>query len=292
MPNETSKRLETYELTIRDMTHEDVDKLHELSITVHWPHRPHDWQMLLSLGKGVVGCDPIGRIVASGMWFPIAEKFATIGMVITSPRLQMLGGGRWIMKHVMAQCAEHNIILNATKAGHRLYQSLGFHDVAKVSQHQGIATSISPSLFPVEGNIRLLESPHIADIIALDGQAFGTVREQVMQTLLANSTGSVLMRNDKVAGFALCRKFGRGHVIGPVVAATPQDAIALVTPHVNDHAGQFLRLDTCHQDAFFKDFLSICGLPEFDQVTTMKNSAFDMTKTDLQSFALASQALG
>ena len=293
MPSETetSKRLETYELTIREMTLEDIDKLHELSITVLWPHRPEDWRMLLQVGKGFVGCDPIGRIVASGMWFPIGDHFATIGMVITSPRLQALGGGRWIMRHVMAQCENRDIVLSSTKAGYRLYQSLSFQPVATVFQYQGIATSIDQSRLCVNEGIRQLEANDTESILQLDESAFGTDRSNIIKTILEKSQGSVLVRDNKVIGFALCRKFGRGHVIGPVVAQNSADAISLIAPHVNQHTGNFLRIDTTIQDKAFLDFLNESGMHEFDTVTSMTSKPLTPVNTSFHSFALVSQAL-
>jgi len=291
VPSETSKRLETYELTIREMTLDDVDKLHELSITVLWPHRPEDWRMLLKLGTGFVGCDPIGRIVASGMWFPIGDHFATIGMVITSPRLQALGGGRWIMKHVMAQCENRNIILSSTKAGYRLYQSLSFQPVNTVFQYQGIAKPLDKSHFEAHSGVRQLEINDKESILQLDKNAFGADRSNFIKAILEKSKGSVLIRDDKIIGFALCRKFGRGHVIGPVVAQNKEDAMALIAPHVNQHIGRFLRIDTTEQDIAFTNFLKSSGMQEFDTVTSMISKPFKKTDTGFYSYALISQAL-
>ncbi|WP_245546225.1 GNAT family N-acetyltransferase [Marinomonas posidonica] len=247
--------------------------------------------MLLTLGKGFVGCDPIGRIVASGMWFPIGSDFTTIGMVITSPRLQALGGGRWMMKHVMAQCEDRDIVLSSTKAGYRLYTSLSFQPVSTIFQYQGIATSIDPSHLVVNESVRQLEPKDTESILQLDKSTFGTDRSNIIKTVLEKSQGSVLVRNNKILGFALCRKFGRGHVIGPVVAQNSADAIALIAPHVNQHAGQFLRIDTAEQDKLFTDFLNTSGMQEFDTVTAMTNKPLKKAESEFHSFALVSQAL-
>ncbi|WP_348627650.1 hypothetical protein [Rhizobium sp. L9] len=61
---------------------------------------------------------------------------------------------------------------------------------------------------------------------------------------MAHSKGVVLVRSGRVEAFALCRRFGRSHVVGPVVAVSDADAIAVVHPHALEHAGSFLRLDT------------------------------------------------
>jgi hypothetical protein len=98
--------------------------------------------------------------------------------------------------------------------------------------------------------------------------------------------------------FSLCRRFGRGHVIGPVVATNDEDAIAVVHPHAARHAASFLRLDTREKDGRFSDFLSRCGLPVYDTVTTMslgrrwpKVREGDAPRQP-RTYALASQTLG
>ncbi len=57
--------------------------------------------------------DEIERIVGSGMWSPLGESHAAIGMVITAPRLQEHGTGRWLMGLLMEQTGERGLVLNA-----------------------------------------------------------------------------------------------------------------------------------------------------------------------------------
>ncbi|WCN09649.1 GNAT family N-acetyltransferase [Marinomonas mediterranea] len=289
---DTSKRLQTYELTIRELNEEDIDKLHELSVAVRWPHRPNDWKLLLSLGgKGFVGCDPIGRIVASAMWFPYGDDFVTIGMLITSPKLQTLGAGRWLMKHVMRECSGRHVLLNSTKAAYRLYESLSFRPIHKIYQHQGIATPSVGVPAPADTQIRDMEADDLESILALDFKAFGLNRSNVINTILEHATGTVLVRSGSIEGFSFCRKFGRGQVVGPIVSTNNDDAIALTAPHVSRHSGTFLRVDTSQQTGTFKDYLIRSGLAEYDTVTTMTNDQFEPHQGDVTCYALASQAL-
>jgi len=290
--NATSKRLHTYELTLRELQESDIDKLHQLSVGVRWPHRPADWQMLLRLGKGFAGCDKIGRIVGSAMWFPMGEDFATTGMVITSPRLQAQGGGRWLMNHVMEQCHDRRLQVNVPQAAYRLYHALGFKPVATVVQYQGEAIDPGEVAVPTGAKLRPLEAADLAEISRLDEIAFGADRSAILAELLAHSDGMALERDGRIAGFSLCRKFGRGHVIGPLVATDSDDAIALAAPHAAKHAGHFLRLDTARPEEAFAAFIKRCGLSEFDRVTTMSLPARPQVDTEMHTFALASHTLG
>jgi GNAT superfamily N-acetyltransferase len=113
-----SVRLKSFELVARDIREVDVKLLHALSIAVGWPHRPKDWDFLRRAGQGIVAVDGIGRVFGSAMWFPHGRKFATIGLVLTSPRTQAQGTGRWLMEQVFERCGNRNLVLNSTDAAY------------------------------------------------------------------------------------------------------------------------------------------------------------------------------
>ncbi|MBT1513257.1 hypothetical protein KIP88_22445 [Bradyrhizobium sp. SRL28] len=134
-------------------------------------------------------------------------------------------------------------------------------------------------------------------VIASDALAFGVSRQAVIGALFAHSSGYGLFREDKLCAFALCRRFGRGHVVGPVVAANDEDAIAVVRPHVLEHDGLFLRLDTHREHGDFVTFLMENGLPVFDTMLTMSfgKRLADFVPDEANppvTYALASHTLG
>jgi GNAT superfamily N-acetyltransferase len=135
-------RIDTYEAQVVPITLQDRARLHELTVSVFWPHRPADLDMLIALGRGYIALDEIGRPLGSAMHFPMGGDFATLGMMVTQPRLQAMGGGRWLLRRIMDDCAGRDLRLNATRAGYRLYRSAGFQTVGTVYQHQGIVGSV------------------------------------------------------------------------------------------------------------------------------------------------------
>ncbi|GGH62031.1 N-acetyltransferase [Frigidibacter albus] len=281
-------QLESYQVFAAPMTVEDLPKLHELSIGVGWPHRPEDWELAISLGEGIVARDEIGRVVGSAMWFPLGTDFAAIGMVITSPRLQELGAGNWLMGHILDRVGARGKVLNATRAAYRLYISLGFMPLSPVHQHNGIVGEVPAS----PRHARPLRPEDAAAIHSLDTAAMGAARPALIDRLLQLSTGTVLERDGRVTGFALCRKFGRGHVVGPVVAETEEDAIALVAPHAEALSGQFLRMDTRQPEGPLRDFLIAAGIRHHDTVTRMGLGPVPQVQGPAQTMALVNQAFG
>lgn len=288
--------LDAYEMTLADIATVKLEALHTLSIAVRWPHRAEDWQMLREVGHGVAMLDSIGRLLGTAMWFPYGGAFMTIGMVLTSPRLQMMGAGRWLMKHVMAQAGHRAIGLNATRAASRLYTSLSFTPDATVYQCNGVAVAPGDAPLPPGASLRRAEPRDMTAMVALDTAAFGAGRAELLAHLMGSSRGTVLLRDGRPTAFALCRPFGRGHVVGPIVAADDEEAIAVASPHVTDHAGHFLRIDTRQEEGAFPGFLTRCGMPVYDTVTTMSVGRRWVPREhrpgDAITYGLASQALG
>lgn len=291
LARKTAKRRLGYEIDIRPMNEADLGQMHQLSIGVGWPHRPEDWRLVMSVGQGFVACDPIGRAVGSAMWWPFGEDFATVGMVITSPRLQAQGAGRQLMETIFAQSGERDLRLSATKAGYRLYRSLGFEPIGRIFQHQGRSVAL-PFAAPAMAGLRPV-TPADADALArLDASAYGADRSHVIAALLANSVGTAVERDGQIVGFALCRPFGRGHVVGPIVAEDDDMAVALVAPHVETHRGGFLRVDTAQEQGRFGAFLESSGMTIFDSVTPMIRGSNHGARGKARTFGLVNQALG
>jgi GNAT superfamily N-acetyltransferase len=297
-PVPSSLTIDAFEARAVDIDTVELDQLHALSIGVGWPHRAEDRQSLRDVGHGIVAHDEIGRVLGSAMWFPHGRDFSTVGMVITSPRLQALGTAQWLMKRVFSECKGRNLRLNATRAAHKLYLSLGFRAESTVFQRQAEArrSDAMPNR-PDGAELRRLDDADLAAVAELDAQAFGTLRVGLLTALLHQSVGFGLYRRGRPEAFALCRPFGRGHVVGPVVASNDKDAIMVVSPHVTAHEGQFLRLDTHLTDGEFCSFLARSGLALFDTVTTMSlggtfHNPNECTGAMPRTYALASQALG
>jgi len=265
----SSLRLDSFEVRLTDIAEVPLNDLQALSMGVGWPHRPNDWRALLELGEGVVALDEIGRVVGSSMWFPMGEGFATIGMVITSPRLQALGAGRTMMDVGLAALKGRELGLNATRQAKQLYRSIGFIPERISMQYQGQVRA--PVLEPLARGetLRALSWADMDALAALDADAFGVDRCPVLHLLMAQGEGLALEREGRIVAYAFLRCFGRGSVIGPVVAETDADAIAVTGPHLVNLAGTFGRVDTRRESGAFPAFLMDAGLGIYDTVTTM-----------------------
>jgi hypothetical protein len=90
-----------------------------------------------------------------------------------------------------------------------------------------------------------------------------------MDALVERSSGLTLRRGGRLEALALIRPFGRGSVIGPVIAASEADAIRVVAPLMAAQHGRFVRIDVGAAGGRLTEVLDQCGLPVCDTVTRM-----------------------
>ncbi|GHG96036.1 N-acetyltransferase [Pseudodonghicola xiamenensis] len=284
--------LDNYRATAHKITTADRHLLHELTISVFWPHRDRDLDLFISLGQGYVAVDEIGRAMGSAMYFPMGDDFAMFGMMVTAPRLQMQGAGRWLLNRIMSDCAGRDLRLSATRAAYWLYEGAGFVPVNTIWQHQGKARRIhSPE--PVAGvDVRPMTGADIPAILALDLLALGADRSDTLKVLIGLSEGLVAVRGDQVLGYALKRPFGRGKVIGPVIVDDERVAMQLIAPFIQADVGNFLRVDTPVQSDHFAAFLAAAGLGAYDTVTEMRIGPQRRATEGPRVFGMASHSLG
>jgi GNAT superfamily N-acetyltransferase len=265
--------VDAFEMRTADIADVELSQLQALSISVGWPHRAPDWQHARDVGHGFVALDEIGRISASTMWFPHGYQFATFGMLITAPRLQANGAARWLMERVLADCSGRHIRLNSTREARRLYVSFGFRPQRTIFQCQGEAVAPPETAAIADGlTLRRLDRADIEAVIALDTPAFGAERRVHLIRLLESSICYGLYDGDRLLAYSMRRRFGRGHVIGPVVASCDADAIAVTRPHIVAHVGSFLRIDLRFEAGDFANFVQQSGMSVYDTVKTMVTS--------------------
>lgn len=268
-----------------------------LSRQAQWPHRLEDWSLTLSLSRGLVAVDAeTSQVVGTVLMTPYGEDAATINMVIVDEGWRGLGLGRRLMDEAMGLAGNRPLRLVATTDGLPLYEKLGFRAVGTVLQHQGEASPMS--LVAVE-DVAPARTGDLDAITALDRQAFGADRNLLLERFAGLGAFTLLRRNGDPVGYAALRDFGRGQVIGPVVAPDADGAMALIGPIIAANSGKFLRVDTT-TDANLGPWLADCGLHHVGGGIAMRRpaptvSAAASTTTaaaPVSTFALASQALG
>ncbi|MBN3791633.1 GNAT family N-acetyltransferase [Burkholderia sp. Ac-20353] len=277
-------------LTYRPFAEDDLAAAHRLSTAFNWPHRIEDWRFAMHLGNGFVAEDDSG-VVGTALGWRFGESHASLGMVIVSPERQGQGIGRELLARIVEDLGARTTFLHATPAGEPLYTKFGFKPIGTIDQHQGAAFQPPLISLPPGERLRPIGANDGPRLAALASRASGYARSLVIDALLDVANGIALDRDGELLGFALFRRFGRGHVIGPVVAPDVLRAQALISHWLALHEGMFVRLDV-PGDSGLSDWLLGLGLPRVDTVVAMVRGNAPERDPAVRPFAIVNQALG
>ena len=113
----------------------------------------------------------------------------------------------------------------------------------------------------------------------------------LIDELFRDADATVMLDDDGQArGFAMLRRFGRGHAIGPVVAPEAEGAQALIAHLAGLNAGRFTRIDIDF-DSGLTEWVESLGLLRVDAATTMVRGAPLAPNADARLYAIVTQAL-
>lgn len=268
-------------LLFEDMRAEHLAGAMRLSKQANWPHRIEDWALVHHISKGVVALVD-GQVVATALATPYASA-AMANLIIVDKALRGRGLGRKIMQRAMALLDPPCWHLVATQDGLPLYENLGFQAVGTIEQYQGILAQIPPKGAALWGTRQ-----DMSVIKSLDSAATGMDRSAFFEALPQDARLAILPDH---SGFGIARRFGRGHLIGPICAPDLDGAQSLVSLLASEHGGQFVRLDT-DAGTGLGPWLATLGAAKVDEGITMQKGAAMPATGPQQVFALAAQALG
>jgi GNAT superfamily N-acetyltransferase len=274
-------------LTFHPFDRGHIPGAHALSQAESWPHRPQDWALFLSLSEGAAAVDG-ERVVATALATPFGPV-ACANMIIVDAGRRGLGLGRRVMEAAMARVDAQEWRLIATEAGLPLYRKMGFEEYGRIVQHQGV---VAADAAQAGASPEPAGPQDLAALLALDRAATGMERRPLYAALL--EAGAVHVLRDAAgairAGAAL-RPFGRGEVLGPVLARDAAEAREIMAPLIASRAGRFVRVDTPERLGL-GTWLVELGLARVGGGVQMRKGAAVPAPGPHEAFALAAQALG
>jgi GNAT superfamily N-acetyltransferase len=259
----------------------------KLSQEMSWPYRIEDWDVALQLGQGFV-LERAGTVIGTAAWWPYGETHASAGMIIVAKDAQGRGYGARLMDALLTSARPRTIALNSTAEGIMLYRRRGFVPIGVIHQHQGIPRGRHE---PRPGLVRPATASDFEAIMGLDRNATGLERRQMLEKLLQSGDGYVLTRDGMARGYAISRLFGRGHVIGPVVAEGLTDAQALIETALARLGSVFVRIDTSATSQL-GEWLESIGLGQVSDATTMMLGTPAPSSGPARVFAIPNQSFG
>jgi len=275
------------EIELRNFGPDHIEGAVALSRQENWPHRAQDWQMALQLSSGAVAVDDQGRVTGTILVTPYGADCAMINMVIVDRNARGIGLGRRLMEQAFALAEDRRLRLVATRDGMPLYEKLGFVPSGNIVQHQGQVAALE-----APDGVKAASADDLPEIKALDRNAYGADREALIDALAERGQFAVIRRNGPIEAYAAIRPFGRGEVIGPVIAPDAEEAKALIGFYAASRPGAFLRVDTDSRSGI-ADWLAEIGLAHVGGGVAMdRPSKTDAAQARPKVYALANQALG
>lgn len=259
-----------------------------LSQALDWPYRAEDWAFAFGLGRGFA-IENDGRLVGTALWWPYGPNHASTGMIIVADEAQRQGIGARLMAALLADAAGRTIILNSTREGKALYTRLGFTPYGAVHQHQAVLEGTPAT--GASAPLRAATSDDRAALLALDQAASGMDRTAMLDAICAIAEVLVVTQDDRITGYACVRRWGRGVVIGPVVAHDAADAQALIAALGARHVGDFVRVDVTEASGL-SPWLEAIGLPQVGKVISMSLGESPRVDPKATLYALSNQSLG
>lgn len=280
-------------LQLREMTSRDLPAAHRLSSRVGWSHRPEDWQFIFQSGQGWIA-EIDGRVIGCALYWLWGESAATVGMVIVSPDWQGKRIGFLLMSKIMSCLEGYQVRLHATPMGKGLYQKFGFKDAGMITQYQiNPLPQLQACAIPAPLSVRLAYPSDKGSLTALDTLATGLFRPEVIGQILAGGIKTIVLldKQQQITGFAACRKFGRGVVIGPVAAANTEQAKILISQLFSAATGLFLRIDITDNPPL-AHWLEALGFTSVSIPRVMDKGLRPAEPTGCSNFAIVTQSLG
>ena len=237
------------------LTAADTHACWQLSQALRWPHREADWQQFITWAKArgaALAVRADGRLIGCGLAWQWGHDQGSIGMVIVDDAWQRRGIGKRLFKGLLQALEGRDVMLQATTQGRPLYESLGFAAIGHARQFHGRwqpPAEAGPTVsLATDERTRLLQPQDLPALLAYDQRERGLTRPALLQALLAQMDTDErcavsVDEQGHLCGYGILRRFGRGWVVGPLLADGADRAVALVKRLIQERTGDFVRID-------------------------------------------------
>jgi len=116
-------------------------------------------------------------------------------------------------------------------------------------------------------------------------------RRQLLGALMGIADTVLVEREGEITGYGCVRRWGRGVVIGPVIARDQTDARAIIATLASAYEGTFVRIDVT-EACGLAPWLVEVGLPVLDRPVAMALGEPPQAMPGATLFALSNQSLG
>ncbi|MBG0823770.1 GNAT family N-acetyltransferase [Planomonospora sp. ID91781] len=211
-------------MLIRELTSDDLDACLDLAESRRWGREERKWRFLLEGGEGYGITDPDGTLVATTVLTRYGSRTAAVSMVLVAERRERRGLAGRLVRHAVERAGGATVFLNATAMGRPLYERLGFRVTGAAAMHVGVFGG------EAAGSSRAAAPEDLKAIADLDAEVAGADRSAMLERYadFAEELRVVEDGRGGIAGYAGRWRNVANTVVGPVIAADPGTARALI----------------------------------------------------------------
>jgi len=219
-----------------------------LSTEAHWNQTEADWRFFLTKGIVFGNRDRKGTVVATAALLPYTETDAWISMVLVTDGWRRRGLATRLVDTCLNTANKLGVtsFLDATPAGAAVYGPLGFTPTIQLRRLR---------LASAPGGGKPLPVGKLDEFLTCDISAIGFSRCDLMEELSGRAGSRLISNGDAMA---LIRDGRTARHIGPLFAATPAHALALVQDIAANESGPLL-IDAVATQTAFLDGLAASG---------------------------------
>ena len=248
----------------RDMTPADVAVGLELTRAARWNQTESDWGLFLRLSpKGCRVAVMDERVVGTVATARYEDRFAWIGMVL----VDVAERGQGIGSRLMAEAVDvlndmPSIRLDATPAGHPVYQKLDFVDEYRLSRMETVVSGAGLDLR--RDPARPMTKDDLPAIAVFDREVFGADRSLTLGWMFegAPEYAWVIEERGQIIGYTFGRRGFNFEHLGPIIAHDQQTARRLVSTCLSRQAGRPFIIDASHCETGWRSWLESIGFRE------------------------------
>ena len=268
-----------------------------------WNQVEADWRLFLKLSpSGCLVAVHGDRIVGTITSLNHGHFVSWLSMLLVDPAFRGMGIGTRLMREAIENLGDRETIkLDATPLGQPIYERLGFRDEYGLMR---VTIGAMPDIDRVSAEERgyrprprdvtpIAERP-LEPILELDRRVFGDDRGPLLDALRWRTPKMAWLVVDggHTRGFCMGRHGTEFTQVGPLVAESVGDAIALCRAVMRGLAGRAVVLDVPVAQVAFLQWLYALGFAEQRPLTRMYRGANRKPGLPAQQFAIAGPELG
>lgn len=280
---------------LEPMKEDQIAEAQALTTSFNWPHTVEDWSFAFKAGVGHAAVEK-GRLIGTCLTWRLGSGVSTLGLLVVAQEAQGQGLGKTLLRRALADHTNQTVLLHATEQAIKLYGAEGFTPIGEIRQVQGVV--LEGNYNEVAGRSTVLTLPGrdlsrdaMQRVFDQDLHASGIDRSKLLAALLPHSDLTLWGSVGASTAFAFTRPFGRGVVIGPLIAPSEEEARLLVSAILDKHVNQFARIDATAEFPAL-DWLARRGLHEVDRVLAMSNASLPQPDGQEKRYALIGHAFG